>query len=398
MIYGDCFLPAVGGVQTAMRLLAEGLVKSDKKNGFIDVTVVTHTRANGMDDSIFPFRVVRQPGFWALVRLVRASDVVHIAGPCLIPLVLAWLLRVPAVIEHHGYQANCPNGLLFIEPSRVLCPGHFMRKEYGRCLRCCSSSMNWPAGMRTFLLLFVRRWLCKRVAANITISNHVATRLELPRCRTVYYGIEQVFLETNNNGLPLAETPEIGYVGRLVTEKGPHVLLHAARYLRDDDTRVKISFIGDGPERSHLEMLSGKLGLKEVIHFKGELQHAELARAVSQIGVVVMPSLCEETAGLAAIEQMMRGRVVIASDIGGLTEVVGEAGLKFPPGDARTLASCIQQVIASPSLAESLGSKARSRAMALFQQEAMIQGHLSLYEEILGPLNLRKRNRANKTC
>ena len=66
-----------------------------------------------------------------------------------------------------------------------------------------------------------------------------------------------------------------------------------------------------------------------------------------------MPSIWEETAGLAAIEQMLRGRLVIASDIGGLGEMVGDAAIKFPAGDAPTLAdqmkkcSCTKQRFSS---------------------------------------------------
>jgi len=96
-----------------------------------------------------------------------------------------------------------------------------------------------------------------------------------------------------------------------------------------------------------------------------------------------MPSRWEETAGLAAIEQMMRGGIVIAADIGGLSEVVGDAGLKFSAGDSGALYSCLRKVLEQPSLADSLGSAARARAVKLFNCESMIQEHVSLYREAL---------------
>lgn len=142
LLYGDRFLPSVGGVQTSLGLLARGLAELDAQGtsagaGRNEVTVATRTAANGMDDSSLPYRVVRQPGFWRLVGLIREADVVHVAGPCLLPLSIAWLLRKPAVVEHHGYQANCPNGLLFKMPSQTVCPGHFAQGRYRECLRCC---------------------------------------------------------------------------------------------------------------------------------------------------------------------------------------------------------------------------------------------------------------------
>jgi glycosyltransferase involved in cell wall biosynthesis len=69
------------------------------------------------------------------------------------------------------------------------------------------------------------------------------------------------------------------------------------------------------------------------------LEGRELLRAVEALDVTVMPSVWEETAGLAAIEQMMRGRVVLAADIGGLGEMVGDGGVKFRAFDSEDLAS-----------------------------------------------------------
>ena len=97
-----------------------------------------------------------------------------------------------------------------------------------------------------------------------------------------------------------------------------------------------------------------------------------------------MPSQWEETAGLAAIEQMMRGGVVVASDIGGLGEVVGDAGLRFKVGDSDALYSRLREVIERPSLRASLSLAARRRAMHTFSRNRMIEGHISAYRRALG--------------
>jgi glycosyltransferase involved in cell wall biosynthesis len=98
--------------------------------------------------------------------------------------------------------------------------------------------------------------------------------------------------------------------------------------------------------------------------------------------VMVMPSIWEETAGLAAMEQMMRGRLVIASDIGGLGEVVGESGLKFAPGDADALAARMRSVILDRSIMERYGQLARTRASVLFEQQRMIEEHARIYRAL----------------
>jgi glycosyltransferase involved in cell wall biosynthesis len=108
-----------------------------------------------------------------------------------------------------------------------------------------------------------------------------------------------------------------------------------------------------------------------------------LAEALRSVRVIVMPSQCAETAGLAAIEHMMRGGVVIASDIGGLGEIVGEAGLRFKAGDSDALYACLRDVIEISSLRASLSVAARRRAMQIFERNSMIEGHVSAYRNAL---------------
>ena len=387
LIYGEYFLPVVGGVQTALNLLARGLVDWRPPDGAtasgFEVTLVTQTAADGHNDSALPYRVVRSPGFFELLRLVWTADVIHLAGPCFLPMLVGWLFAKPVVVEHHGYHAACPNGLLFYEPTQSQCPGHFMARRYKECLRCNSASMGRLGSLRLFLLSFPRRWLCKRIAGNIAISNHVNGRLQLPRSRTIYYGIDVTALPTGAAPRRRSGALEIGYAGRLVAEKGLPVLLQAAKRLRDDGVEFHLTLIGDGPERARLEALIDRFGLQRQVSLTGDLRGDALEQAVTKIEAVVMPSLWEETAGLAAIEQMMRGQVVVAADIGGLGEVVGNAGLKFSAGDSGALSSCLKRVGEEPSLAASLGSAARARAVEVFTHDNMIQEHVSLYQEAL---------------
>lgn len=384
LLYSHSFAPAVGGVETYAMLLAKGLAsfRGSTTEETFAVTLATSTPGDGFDESRLPFNVVRGPGFWQLLRLIRETDLVHLAGPCILPLVISWLIRKPVVVVHHGYQSICPNGLLFKQPSQAMCAGHFMKREYGQCLRCCGQAMGVTDSVRSLLLTFPRRWLCKRVAVNVSVSRHQEARIQLPRARTIYHGVRVVeVLES-----PCTESPsdvvEFAYVGRFVAEKGLSLLLQAAEHLASQGNHFKLTFIGDGPERTRLERMTRDLKLNELVSFTGVLRGADLDRAVSRVSVVVMPSIWEETAGLGAIEQMMRGRLVIAADVGGLGEVIGNAGLKFAPGDFRKLASCMQVGLNSPDLVASLGSSARNRAVKLFRHESMIESHAAVCSEV----------------
>jgi glycosyltransferase involved in cell wall biosynthesis len=386
LIYTHAFAPKVGGVETVVMSLATGLagLTSVDRLASLDITVVTPTPRGQFDDESLPFRLVRQPSVAQLAHLIRAADIVHLAGPAFLPLLLGLFFRTPLVIEHHGYQAVCPNGLLLHTPTRTACPGYFMTRQYCQCLCCNAVDRGWLKSMSMLLTTFPRRWMCGLVRRNIAITHHVAMRLQLPRCQIIYHGVEDTLAARRHPLSVPANAVCFAYVGRLVSEKGLTLLVEAARRLKDQGYEFRLKFIGDGPERQRLEDLTAAFGLREEVAFTGFLKTEALQKAVEDAQAVVMPSLWEETAGLAAMEQMMRGRIVIASDIGGLRELVEGVGLKFPVGDVDRLASCMKRVLDEPNLTKVLGQKARQRAHQLFLEERMVAQHRGVYWEAVG--------------
>ena len=252
-----------------------------------------------------------------------------------------------------------------------------------KCWRCVATSRGWAKSLWHWALTFPRRLMCKLVMVNAPITQHVLNRLRLPRSRVIYYGIPDASIQTEPLVSISNAAPCFAYVGRLVAEKGLPLLVQAAHQLRERHYNFRLKFIGDGPERIRLEKLVAESGLTGNVEFTGFLSGDAFRRETQDVAAVVMPSIWEETAGLAAMEQMMRGRVVIASDIGGLGEVVGGAGLKFAPGDVEQLAGCMQRVLDQPGLITEIGQQARLRCLQLFRQENMIHAHLELYREVL---------------
>jgi glycosyltransferase involved in cell wall biosynthesis len=368
--------------------LAEGLANWPKIRGEepVEVTVVTNTPLGGMDDSGLPFRVIRKPDLTTLISLIRSADVVHLAGPALTPLLIGYVLHKTVIVEHHGYQSICPNGLLLHEPDKSVCSGHFMAKSYRKCVLCRSHNIGWVASLCSTILTFPRRWLCMQAAGNIAVSDHVARRISLPRTRTIYHGIEDPGLVQPTTITLRGKQLEIGYVGRFVEGKGLPTLLDAAKLLVDFERNFHITLVGDGAQRDRLERQVETLGLKAKVTFTGFLAGAKLHDALRSIDVVVLPSECEETAGLAAMEHMIRGGVVVVADIGGLGEVVGSAGIKFTARDSASLASHLMQLQDNPSLGTRLRSEARSRAIQVFDRDKMISEHLSFYWEAMSKL------------
>ncbi len=384
LLYSHGWFPQVGGVQTVTLSLATGLAEwgNSHPDECFEIILVTQTPANGADDSRFPFRVVRRPKVLELIRYIRSADILHLAGPALLPMLFAWFLGTPAVVEHHGYHSICPNGLLLYAPDQSICPGHFQAKRYRQCIRCNAKDLGWSKSFLNLLLTFPRRWLCQRVAGNIAVTHHVARRIALPRTHTIYHGIHDAY---GASAPPLSSSPlgsqlRIAYVGRLVQEKGLPLLLEAAKQLKKDGISFQLTFVGDGPQRAELEASTRLLDLQDRVTFTGKLTGPDLNDALQAVQVVVMPSQWEETAGLAAMEQMMRGGAVVAADIGGLGEIVDDSGLKFPPGDSMALAACLRRLAENPVLITELGVAAHRRALQVFALDGMIQGHVRIYQ------------------
>lgn len=390
LLYSHAFPPSVGGVETIVASLARGLAQLPKRSDIapLQVTVVTQTPAGNFDDASLPFPIVRRPGVETLARLISGADVIHIAGPAMTPMLLSWLLRKPYVVEHHGYQAICPNGILLQQPESTVCPGHFQARHYRKCIKCESQDLSWLRSAIKVLLNIPRHSLAERAACNIAVSQHVATRIALPRTNVIYHGLQLPPDAANSSPDPArtsTQSPTIrfGYVGRFVPEKGIPVLLDAAQRLRQQRRDFEIVLVGDGPQRPQIEELIRRAHAQEFVRITGFLTGEKLAAELNSLDVLVMPSIWEETAGLAAIEQMLRARLVIVSDIGGLGEVVGDARLKFPPGDAQRLADQMNAVIQGGAPVTALGKIAQERAKSLFIADRMIAEHLALYRKFV---------------
>jgi len=380
LIYAVEFLPSVGGAEALTLALARGLTGRSVGRDNIEVTVATKRAAGGFDDRTLPFRVVRRPGLTALLRLLRGADLIHLAGPCFLPMLFGWLLRKPVIVEHHNFQAICPNGELLFEPTQTPCPGHFMAGRHRECLRC-NASLGTLVSWKMWLLTFPRRWLCHQVAGNVALTRWLETLLELPRSNTVYIGVAG--RPGSLAGKMLRPPLTFAYVGRLVSCKGVEILLQAAHRMKVRGLAFQLKIIGEGPQRRRLEEQAESLQLGDCASFLGYLPPNTAEETLAEVAAIVMPSLGGETFGLVAAENMMQGRLLIVSDLGALAEVVGPTGLKFLPGDVEGLSACLEQVLKSPRIVDELGQRARNRALQLFPEGRMIDDHVTLYRKLL---------------
>jgi glycosyltransferase involved in cell wall biosynthesis len=183
---------------------------------------------------------------------------------------------------------------------------------------------------------------------------------------------------------PLASPPTVAFAGRLVREKGLDILLHAMTQVCRAVPDARLLVAGDGPERQHLETLAARLGLTGRVSFLGHVPHPALEKVLAAAWVQAVPSRWVEPFGIVALEAMMRGTAVVATQEGGLAEIVrpAENGLLVPAGDVGRLAEALIALLQDRERAEAAGRNGREVALSQFTEEHHVERFLSLYEAL----------------
>jgi glycosyltransferase involved in cell wall biosynthesis len=173
----------------------------------------------------------------------------------------------------------------------------------------------------------------------------------------------------------------VGYVGRLEPHKGVDILIAAVAQVPD----ATLDIVGAGSERAALDELIEAHGLRERVSIRGYVGD-ELPEVYQGFDVVVVPSLTTATwieqFGRVAVEAMATGVPVVASDSGSLPEVLGDAGVLVPPGDADALSKALEALLHDEDERRRLSVAGRQRA-AHFSWVRVAERQRDLYEEVL---------------
>lgn len=159
-------------------------------------------------------------------------------------------------------------------------------------------------------------------------------------------------------------------------EKDQKTVIQAMRYLPDS---VKLMFAGDGPTKQEYQDLVYELGLEKRIFFLGNRDDIPKLINSSIIGV---QSSNFEGFGLSALEIMSCGKPVVASDVLGLSQVVGGAGLLFPQGDYEALARHLTSLLSLPEYYQEVASKCLERAKE-YSIQLTVEHYLNVYNKVL---------------
>ena len=179
--------------------------------------------------------------------------------------------------------------------------------------------------------------------------------------------------------------PVVGTVSSLTPHKGHHDLLRAASLVLEEIPSVKYLLVGDGPLRERLEEQAKKANIHSSVIFTGERE--DIPEVLSLMDVFVLPSSSREGLGLAIIEAMAAGKPVVATEIGGIPEVVkdGETGLLVAPGNPEALARATLRLLRDPNAARVMGEQGRIRFEEKFTKNRMVREIEDLYTDLINP-------------
>lgn len=302
-------------------------------------------------------------GMWKAFRLARRNryDIIHVHWP------------LPHALMGYAAKLGCRG--------RLVCTFHGVE-------------VTWVNARMRFLKPYLR-WVL-RVSDAITVNSSFTQA----QVRTI--GRSEPFIVPFGAGLP-GELPagedgaarhdhprDILFIGRLVERKGVRFLLEALPHVRMKIPDVRATVVGDGPLRAELESQARELDVAGIVTFTGVVSTTDLRRLFERTDLFVLPAVvdamgCTEGLGVVIIEAMSYGKPVVASDVGGIPDVVkhGETGLLVPPGNPSELASAITAVLDDADYAARLGARGRRRASEAFSWGAIARRIEDLYRSLL---------------
>lgn len=350
----------MGGAERQVCELADQFVAKGHKVLLISMTGETVNRPRSAKIEIVELKMAKTSlgfikAYWQARRLIKRFK--------------------PDVIHSHMVHANLFSRLLRLTTriKKLICTAHSSNEGgWSRVLayrltdRLCDISTN-----------------VSQEAVDISVKRGVVSTsriIAMPNgIDTVRFTFNQRSRATLRAKLQLADnSPLILAVGRLTEAKDYPNLLTAFNQLPSELSHAQLAIIGSGEEQANIEALVVQLGLINRVHFLG-LQH-NVHEWMSAADVYVMSSAWEGMP-LVLLEAMACERVVVATDCGGVKEVLGECGILVTAKNSAELAQGLKQGLAlSPDAAKELGNIARARVVENYSLEAQANKWLGLYQ------------------
>jgi glycosyltransferase involved in cell wall biosynthesis len=312
-------------------------------------------------------------------RLITNRKYVEILGiknyhsPLSLLKVTRWFREKGIKIAHtHAYPAGVLGRVAAIM-ARVPCIFHHVHSTYLDL-----NKRNY------FIDRFLSRFTNKVICCSESVKRFVSEREGIPedKLMVLYNGVpEPELLDTPDIATLKKELgiPEgfrvIGCVASLAPHKGHRYLLEAFKKIDN----AYLLLIGDGSLRGELEKMASNYGISERVIFAGYKK--DVTPYIQLMDIVVLPSSEREGLGISIIEAMALSKPVVATNIGGIPELVedGRTGILVKPKDSDALTEAINRLLKSPELMRKLSVNGRKRYLKIFTLNQMIEKIEELY-------------------
>lgn len=315
--------------------------------------------------------------------IIHIHNIYHQISPSILD--VARKYRIPVIMHLHDYKLICPNYQLFAH-GRIyedFKPDHYFNCFKTRCFKN-SYAKSFLASLE--MTLHHKCWHIykKNIALYIAPSQFMKNKIveygyKEDKCRVIYNPFSPNLEASEEEVASTTKGDYLLYFGRLSLEKGLDTLIRASA-----KSAFKLKIAGEGDQRELLEALS--LQLKVNVEFIGFKSGRELRDLIMQAKATVLPSIWYENMPLSMLEALNLACPVIASDIGGMPELVkdGVNGFLFKAGDEDSLAAAIAKL--DKTNIDKLGQAARNSAHHL-SMESNVAQVLDTYQQVRAQYN-----------
>jgi len=255
-----------------------------------------------------------------------------------------------------------------------------------------ATSHNWPSKLLSMRIYAALDRLALRMFDKVIVVSDTVARIlrnsgvAMEKVAMIPNGVDLARFRTAipklriENGLP--KNPVVGFVGRLVPEKGGALLMRAAQHVLSKHPNVTFVLVGEGPAAAEWKTLASELGISKNVIFAGARD--DIPQVYASFDMVVLPSLVEAMP-MCLLEAMAAGRPVIATRVGAVPRLIldSQTGLLLQPGVTSALAMAIIRLLESPDLACRLGENGRARVAQHFSAEVMAKRYIAMYDQVL---------------
>jgi glycogen(starch) synthase len=276
----------------------------------------------------------------------------------------------PDLVHIQGFG---PTSMLFHLSTRNVCPAPLLLTLINEVAACAGSHDS------IIRLLRLADWVTGKATAVLSQARQLVPEIT-PRSSVIQNGLEEPLLVPQS--LPF-NNPILLCLGRLTYQKGFDIALGAFAPLAARFPGLRMTIAGDGHDRLQLESQAADMGLKEAVDFIGWVPPEQVPQLINTATIIVMPSRWEGLPSVA-LQAAMMARPIVATPVGGLSEVVvhQQTGLLVPPDDHSSLAQAIAFLLERPEAAVQMGQSARRRVQEAFGWERCVDAYDALYRKL----------------